>query len=286
MLQAARRDTELLVFALIVGAVIYGLLAYFVLPLAWRHYELQKGLAGLPMQTRTKDNIPGDPINIGTVGSRDDLLCAMNAAGWNPADPTTFGSSVEIVGSVLFDRPYPTAPVSHLYYSGRHEDLAFEKPAAKSADRRHHVRFWKALDTGQQGRPVWLGAATYDRGVGFSHRDARITHHIGPDIDAERDLLTADLTSAKVVTSIYEVTGIGPTIDGRNGGGDLYYSDGEIKMSVLVEGCAQRAASTTVIANPPLVRAKIHAWRALRKYVAAAARRLRLRGPESDAVEP
>jgi len=267
MLQALRRDTRLAFTALIVVLILYGVLAYFLLPLTWRHYEHQKGLAGLPMVTRTSDDIPGDPINVGVVGSKDDVLCAMNAATWYPADPITLRSSIEIAGSVLLDRPYHDAPVSHLYYRGKRQDLAFEKPAGKSADRRHHVRFWKVLDRGQEGRAVWLGAVTFDRGVGLSHDDARITHHIGPDIDAERDMLTVDLTAAKVVTTIYEVTGVGPTLAARNGEGDSYYTDGEVKISVLVEGCGQRTAVTTQINNPPLVQLKNLAWSAIAKAV-------------------
>ena len=188
---------------------LYFLLAYIVLPMFWRHYEHQKSLAGLSMMTRTSNGVPGDPINVGLVGSREDVLCAMNAAGWYPADPITLRSSIEIVGSVLLDRPYLQAPVSHLYYDNRRQDLAFEKPVGTSADRRNHVRFWRVLERGQEGRAVWLGAATFDRGVGFSHDDARVTHHIRPDIDAERDLLTADLERAHVVQTVYEVTGIG-----------------------------------------------------------------------------
>ncbi len=202
--------------ALLITAVsaivgLYFLLAYIVLPTFWRHYEHQKDLAGLTMITRTANGIPGDPINVGLVGSREDVLCAMNAAGWYPADPITLRSSIEIVGSVLLDRPYLQAPVSHLYYDNRRQDLAFEKPVGKSADRRNHVRFWRVLERGQEGRVVWLGSATFDRGVGLSHDDGRVTHHIAPDIDAERDLLTADLKNARVVQTIYEVTGIGPT---------------------------------------------------------------------------
>jgi hypothetical protein len=263
MLQALRRDTTIAFAALAVVLVLYGVLAYFLLPLTWRHYERQKGLDGLPMVTRTGDDIPGDPINVGAVGSKEDLLCAMKAAQWYPADPVTTRSSIEIAGSVLLDRPYHDAPVSHLYYQGKREDLAFEKPGGRSADRRHHVRFWKVLDRGQEGRIVWLGAVTFDRGVGLSHNDARITHHVAPDIDAERDLLTADLSAAKVVTSIYEVTGVGPTLAGRNGGGDAYFTDGEIKISVLVEGCTTRTATTTVVANPPMVDLKNRAWSAI-----------------------
>src|ERR1700728_1621649 len=265
MLRATRRDSEFILAALIAGLSLYGFLAYLLLPLTWRHYEHQKGLASLTMITRTGDDIPGDPINVGAVGSKEDVLCAMNAGKWYPADPITLRSSVKIVGSVLFDRPYHDAPVSHLFYEGKREDLAFEKPAGKSADRRHHVRFWKVLERGEEGRAVWLGAVTFDRGIGFSHDDVRITHHIGPDIDAERDLLTADLTAAQVVSTIYEVSGIGPTLGGRNGEGDAYFTDGEIKVSVLVEGCGQRAATTTVLANPPLIEIKNRAWSAVAK---------------------
>ncbi len=245
----------------------YGVLAYFVLPLAWTHYEHQKGLSGITMVTHTRAGIPGDPINVGLVGSKADVLCAMHAAAWYPADPITLRSSIEIVGSVLLDRPYRDAPVSSLYFQDRREDLAFEKPAGTSADRRSHVRFWMVLDRGQEGRAVWLGAATFDRGVGFSRDDGQITHHIAPDIDAERDQLTGDLRNAKVVEALYEVTGIGPTINGHNGEGDAYYTDGEIKISRLVEGCNNRTGTLAELDNPTLVTAKNLTWKAIAKIL-------------------
>ena len=128
-------------------------------------------------------------MNVGLIGDISDVVCAMHAAGWYPADPITLKSSIEIVGSVLLDRPYKDAPVSNLYYLGRREDLAYEKPIGASADRRNHVRYWKVLDQGEEKRPVWLGAATEDRGVGVSKYTAAVTHHISPDLDAERALL-------------------------------------------------------------------------------------------------
>jgi hypothetical protein len=137
--------------ALIVVAV-YGLLAYIVLPALWTHYEHQKGLTHLPMVTLTGQGIPGDAINVGLIGDQRDVVCAMNAAGWYPADPITLKSSIEIIGSVVLERQYKDAPVSNLYYLGRREDLAFEKPVGNSADHRNHVRFWKVLDKGEEGR--------------------------------------------------------------------------------------------------------------------------------------
>jgi hypothetical protein len=240
--------------------IAYGLLAYLILPALWTHHEHQKGLAKLPMVTRTVQGIPGDPINVGLIGDTKDVVCSMHAAGWFPADPITLKSSIEIVGSVLLDRPYKHAPVSNLYYLGRREDLAFEKPVGTSADRRNHVRFWKVLDDGQEKRPVWLGAATMDRGVGVSHYTGAITHHIDGDIDLERKRLTGDLESAGMATAKYQVTGIGPTLAGRNGGGDLYYTDGEVWILRLVEACRKNATPVDILASPLATEIKDAIW--------------------------
>jgi hypothetical protein len=252
----------LLALSIVLG---YALLAYLVLPAFWTHYEHQKGLATLPMLTRTAQGIPGDPINVGLIGDDLDVLCAMQAAGWYPADPVTLRSSIEIAGSVLLDRPYRDAPVSPLFYLNRREDLAFEKPDGQSADRRHHVRFWKVLDQGQEKRPVWLGDATFDRSVGVSRYTGAITHHIDADIDAERKLLATDLETARMVDAKYQVTGIGPTMAGRNGGGDLYYTDGEVWILRLVEACHPRAGRAAIIPSPPATEIKDQIWRGIAK---------------------
>jgi hypothetical protein len=243
--------------------LVYTLLAYVVLPAFWTHHEHQKGLTALPMVTRTAQGIPGDPINVGLVGDDKDVLCAMAAAGWYPADRVTLRSAIEIVGSVVLDRPYHDAPVSPLYYLGRREDLAFEKPSGRSPDHRHHVRFWKVLEQGDEKRPVWLGDATFDSGVGVSHYTGAVTHHIDSDIDTERARLAADLEDAGMVDAKYQVTGIGPTMAGRNGGGDLYYTDGEVWILRLVEACQKRTGPTTIIPSPPATELKDQIWQAV-----------------------
>jgi hypothetical protein len=240
----------------------YGILAYIVLPLTWTHYDHQRKLAGVTMLTLTAQGIQGDPINFGLVGTKDDVICAMHAAGWYPADPITFRSSLEIIGSVILHRPYQPAPVSNLFYDNRREDFAFEKPDGRSADRRHHIRLWQVLERGDEGRPVWLGAASFDRGVGVSRYTGQVTHHIAPNIDAERQGLTEDLRTAKVVEAIYEVSGIGPTLMGRNGEGDQYYTNGEVEISRLVAGCNSKAEIALELDNPPMIELKNLAWKA------------------------
>jgi len=226
-----------------VGLMVYACLAYGIAPNYWRRYEHQPALAEKSMLTTTALGIPGDALNVGLEGGSEDILCAMRAAGWRPADPVTLRSSFKIVGSVLARRAYATAPVSDLFWGGRREDLAFEKPSGLSPSRRHHVRFWQALNSGQNGAPVWLGGATYDRSVGVSHYTGQITHHIDADIDSERDLLIGDLVSSGHVSATYQEAGVGPTLRGRNGGGDLYFTDGEIRLARLRADCASDPAA-------------------------------------------
>src|ERR1700761_1155111 len=240
--------------------IVYLMLAYVVLPALWRHHEREPGLALLPMVTRTGTGIPGDALNVGLVGGQEDVFRALEAAGWFPADPVTFRTSIAIIGSVVLDRPYQEAPVSPLYFQGKKEQFAFEKPDGKSADRRHHVRFWLALEKGTAGRPVWLGAVTYDRGVGFSHYTGQVTHHIGPNIDAERDLLMRDLTTAGMVDALFQISGVGLTLFGRNGGGDPYYTDGEIDVASLVINGVKRTEPPATLPPPPLIALKDQIW--------------------------
>ncbi len=208
-------------------------LAYVAAPEFWTFRDRGFRTARFEMVTHTPQGIPGDPINIGLVGTEKELVHAFAVAGWDTADAVTLKTAIEIGESVLFGRPYPDAPVSRLLFEGRAQDLAFEKPVGGSADRRHHVRFWRTDAAGDDGRPLWLGSAAFDRGVGLSHDTGAITHHIGPDIDAERDFLIRDLNAAGALISTSDIPGIGATTAGRNGGGDPYFTDGKAMVGVL-----------------------------------------------------
>lgn len=255
-------------FVGIAGVVLlYIILAYVVLPAAWTHHERQPGLASHPMVTTTARGIPGDPLDVGLIGDRDDIIRAMHAGEWYPADPITFRSSIDIIGSVVLDRPYDKAPVSALFYDGRREDLAFEKPVGTSARQRHHVRLWRVLQTGVEDRPVWLGSATFDKGVGLSEYTGQVTHDIDPDIDAERDFFSTSLSNAGMVEAVYLVSGVGPTLNGRNGEGSRYFTDGEIRMLTLVKDGQRRSLPPEVLPPPPFIQAKDQAWHGIKNML-------------------
>ena len=127
------------------------------------------------------------------------------------------------------------------------------------------MRFWKVLDEGQEKRPVWLGDATFDRGVGVSHYTGAITHHIAPDVDADRNLLAADLEAARVVEAKYQVSGIGLTLTGRNGGGDPYYTDGEVWILRLVVACQKSTGPADILPSPTATEIKDQIWQVIAK---------------------
>jgi hypothetical protein len=208
---------------------VWALVAYLAAPFVWS--ELERGTPPLPMLTTTPLGIPGDPVNLGLVGTEAEIVTAFHAVGWRPADAITLKSAVGIGLSVVLGRPYADAPVSNLIYDGRRQDLAFEREEGASANRRHHVRLWKT--SGESGRPLWLGTASFDRDAGFSHNTLQFTHHIAPDVDAERDLVIGEMTTAGLLERSYEIAGRGATQDGRNGGGDVYFTDGRAIVGVL-----------------------------------------------------
>ncbi len=254
------RGVRVVVWILLILLTVYVVLGYIVLPFFWRHYEHHPAMADAPKFTVTGEGIPGDPLNVGLVGSKEEVIRGLLKAGWSPADPITFRSSVRIVESVLLHRSYEDAPVSNLYLWGRKQDLAFEQLVGGSAKERHHVRFWESKELGSDGRPLWIGAATFDRKVGLSHRTGQITHHIAPDIDAERDKVIGDLQNVRQIVRVYQVTGIGPTISARNGGGDRYYTDGEVTIGVLSPQNTAQTSPPVALPSPGPVKLKNRLW--------------------------
>lgn len=235
--RAQRRRSQRLARYVLAVLLVYIGVAYLILPWAWEAYlKRHPELAHHPRVTETADGHPGDPLNVALVGTRDELLAALPAAGWQPAAALGLAADLRIAADTLLDRPDDEAPVSSLYLFGRKEDLAFEQPVGDSPRKRHHVRFWQTDDTGQDGRPLWIGSASYDERVGLSHTTGQVTHHIAPDVDTERDRLFVDLKRAGCLSSETEIPGFHTVREGVNGGGDHWYTDGTLRVGTLRAG--------------------------------------------------
>jgi hypothetical protein len=50
---------------------------------------------------------------------------------------------------------------------------------------------------------------------------------------------------------------------GRNGGGDLYYTDGEVWVLRLVAACQRRTGPASIIPSPPATEIKDQIWQAV-----------------------
>jgi hypothetical protein len=214
---------------LVIGALgLYLATAYELLPSAWRIAEHRHpALATIGTRAYTSVGIPGDPFNVAFVGSEEALHNKMRSAGWFPADPITLRSSLRIARDSVFHKPYPDAPVSDLFVLGHKQDLAFEQAEGGDPSKRHHVRFWLSNTLDASGRPLWIGAATFDAGVGLSHTTGQVTHHIAAEVDKERDKLIADLErSGNIVVNW--IDSFQPIHEGRNGGGDKFVTDGRL----------------------------------------------------------
>lgn len=223
-------------FAIVLGVLIVGYVAvaYVLMPTFWDlYFRGHPTLDDEPDITTTTTGIPGDPVNVALIGSKEDIERIMHAAKWFPANALGLKSDIKIAADTVLDRPYEEAPVSSLYLYGRKEDLAFEKPVGDSPQQRNHVRFWKSDKVDSDGRPTWMGAASYDRGVGLSHTTGEITHHIGADVDTERDRLFQDLEATGDLSETWIEDGFHKKLEGKNGGGDPWKTDGNLWVGVI-----------------------------------------------------
>lgn len=191
-----------------------------------RFYPYTYNFTAFPRLTHTPSGANGDPVNMVFVGSKNQIMHSFQKAGWLLPDPITVQTSAKIAADSLTHRSYPTAPVSNLSVFGRVQDMAFEKPT-HDVQKRGHIRLWNTGTT-IRGQLVWVGQASYDRGIELSGTNHRPTHHIAPTVDLERNTVGTDLNKTGLVQVEYDVEFTHPILYARNGGGDYYESDGDV----------------------------------------------------------
>jgi hypothetical protein len=228
------RKRRLWMYIILTIVVLYLLVAYVIAPAAWKYYaHRHPSYDDNPRITQTGDHHLGDPLNVSLIGTEEQIHTIMKAAGWYTAAALGLKSDLKIGVDTILSRPDDRAPVSSLFLFDRKEDLAFEMPVGNNPRQRHHVRFWKTTDNDPDGRPVWIGSASYDERVGLSHTTGQITHHIASDVDAERDHLFENLRSTGDLAEEYAVDGYHTKLEGKNGGGDPWHTDGRLFVGVI-----------------------------------------------------
>lgn len=180
----------------------------------------------LPHYTVTLFGARQEPITIILVGTRAQVEAAFRAAGWTEAERLSVGSLAHGIVSALDGHPDPAGPVTPSFVGVQPEALAFSQEVGGSFARRHHIRIWRTNVVTSTGQPVWLGEASYDQGFELSPRTLFPTHHIGPDIDAERAYDVQSLRSTGDVARS-QLIQLVPPERGHNAAGDPFFTGGQ-----------------------------------------------------------
>ena len=201
--------------------ITYVIAAYILIPAFIRLFRILKPPKHVPLYCVTPDGFASDPLNIGIIATRRELILAMERAGWYVADPHTPRNVLHAVLSTILGWAYSHAPVSSLYLFGRKQDIAFGIPLGGGSVGRHHVRFWATTYTDGK-RPLsfssihwhhrrahvfgdnllWVGAASLDVGISFIRHNMQLTHMIDPDTNQERNLIVDQLKAQKLVKKV------------------------------------------------------------------------------------
>ena len=199
---------------------------------AGRAVSAKVSSTGMPLTTFNRYGNPGDPINMQICGTDGQIGAAFASAGWYRADEIDFITSARISIDSILGRAYSTAPISNLFLFGRKEDLAFERPG-HNVRQRDHIRLWNTSRSGDNGRPIWIGSATKDVKVELSKTNYLPTHGIAPDLDDERELVVSELAQTGFLIEDTTCPGFGEETHGFNGGGDPYFTDGQLAVLAL-----------------------------------------------------
>jgi len=191
-------------------------------------------LARLPSRVADKDGTPGDMVNFVLVGSREQVLQALEAAGWQQVDRTTSEAILSAILVTLDKKVYVTLPMSELFLFDRPQDFGYARgdPIRVVAER-HHFRLWEAPWKTDDGQDIWLGAGTYDAGFEEHQRTGDITHKIDPEVDNERDYIAATLRAAGRVAGFGYGAPPDPIRESTTAHGGAFRSDGRIALLLL-----------------------------------------------------
>lgn len=203
--------------------IIYGIAAYALIPAMIRAFRIFFPPKHLPLYCITPDGFASDPLNIGIISTRRELIIAMEKAGWYQCDPKTPSTIIKQIATVVLGQKYLRSPVSSLYLFGRKQDVAFTRPVKKTNLNRHHVRFWATtFDDKKRLSPhsihwhnrkahvhgdelLWVGAASLDVGLMPIRHNLQLTHMVDPDTNKEREMIVRGITSSSEVSKIDQI---------------------------------------------------------------------------------
>jgi len=190
-------------------------------------------LERLPRRVASKPGTEGDMVNFLLVGSKEQMIAALTAAGWVQVDRDTQEAVVHAIMSTIENKGYTEMPMSTLYLFRRPQDYGFAHalPLAVATER-HHFRIWKAPWQTTDGQAVWVGAGTHDIGIERGS-DGNLTHRIDPEVDKEREYIAESLQDAEKIKDSRHLNPKEPVLEAVTATGAAYRSDGRVLVIFL-----------------------------------------------------
>jgi undecaprenyl-diphosphatase len=178
----------------------------------------------LPTQSESILGQYQEPISLIVLAENEaDFLEAFRKSGWLLGDRPSISTLTRAAIAVWFDREYTTAPLTPSFWNGQPHDFGFQiETADKSLRERHHARFWSTGFRSADGQFIFVGTASFDDGLKWG-----LTHHINPNIDAERNFLASDLRDTGLVKTERSIQLVAPVL-GQNLTGDPFFTDGKV----------------------------------------------------------
>ncbi|MBV8843888.1 MAG: LssY C-terminal domain-containing protein [Bryobacterales bacterium] len=191
-------------------------------------------LSAIPDRAEALSGRPSDLVNLVLLGSRGELASAFAAAGWTEARPATFRSHLSSAFAVAGERSLRDAPMSSLFLNDEPADMSWQK-GFNDFSKRHHVRLWSQGET-EDGREIWIGAATRDIDYAYFRPGRLMTHQVARQVDRERDKVVQDIAFTDCASAVdsWERANVPHIV--KNATGDTMETDGRLAI-VEMNGC-------------------------------------------------
>lgn len=189
----------------------------------------EQAAISLPPTNEGRFGLPGDALNLVFIGTPQAVRTALTDAGWTEVPTSVRGSLVAGFQECLDGKPLAAFPPMNDYrLIGRRQNMNWARPV-RPLEERHHFRLWATGMMDSSGRDVWWGSGNYDLSIRW--RD--FSHRPDPDMDRERDFITATLTSSHLLESLALVPMPQIPRAGANDKGYSFHNDGRAALIVL-----------------------------------------------------
>lgn len=164
-----------------------------------------------------------EPVNfIFLAGSDEQLLSALQQAGWILTDKANIRSFGKVVNALILKKAYPSAPISPSFWHTKIQDFSLSKTTGEHIfGHSQHIKIWRTNSLLKTGNHIYVGMSNSLDGLKWG-----MIPKISPDLDSARERLYLDINSSDIIKLQLKIQLIEPQM-GTNFMGDQFFTDGK-----------------------------------------------------------